>query len=350
MAATAMAKSLRVCVCTAQALFMRGGAEQHVENLATALRQAGHEVDTVRLPVAWHRDHLLPSALAWRFLEVTADVVIATNFPSYFIRHPRKVVWLFHQHRAAYDAVDTAWSDLDLSETSLSTQQMLTDWDSRVLEEAVALFSTSREVADRLARFNGLTATPLYHPAPLQTLLTAGGYGDYLFCASRLEANKRLELAIRALSTTTSRLRLVIAGEGSRRGHLQRLARELGVGDRVDLLGYVSEERLIELFANARAVIYVPHAEDYGYVTLQAFAAKRPVVTTTDSGGVLEWVVEGVNGFIAPPDPAALGGVIDRVAEADDARLRRMGELGHERVHELRWEPVVETLMASARR
>ena len=343
-----MAERRRVCVCTAQVPFVRGGAELLVDNLVVALRAAGHEAEVVRIPVAWSREAVLPSALAWRLVDMAADVVIATNFPSYFVRHPRKVVWLLHQHRSAYDAVDAGWSDLDLSPEGLSIQQTLTDWDTRVLEEAVARFSTSREVAARLARYNGLEATPLYHPAPLQSVLSAGDYGDYLFCASRLEANKRMDLAIRALAESGSGMRLVIAGEGSQRRPLEDLVRRLGLSGRVDLVGFVDDARLVRLFQEARAVIYPPYQEDYGYVTLQAFAARKPVVTTSDAGGVLEWVEPGENGAIGDPDPASLGRAIDRVAGARIQELRAMGERGYQRVRSLRWEDVVDTLMRAA--
>jgi glycosyltransferase involved in cell wall biosynthesis len=340
-----MAERRRICVCAAQVPFMQGGAEQHVLNLVAALEAAGHEVELVRLPVAWARDRLLASALAWRFVDVVSDMVIATNFPSYYIRHARKVVWLFHQHRVAYDAVDSEWSDFDLSEEALATQEALTRWDTRVLEEAVARFTTSREVADRLLRFNGLVAQPLYHPAPLQDALSAGGYGDYLFCASRIEANKRVDLAVRAVAEARTRPRLLIAGVGSQRPALQALIRKLGLGDRVELLGFVDDARLVDLFRKARAVLYPPHLEDYGYVTLQAFAAHKPVITASDSGGTLEWVAEGETGTVGEPTPESLAGAIDRVMDLDEGSLRAMGDRGFERVRPLRWETVVDTLV-----
>src|ERR1700736_1981262 len=122
-----------VVVCGAQKPFTRGGAELHQENLVRAIMEAGHRAELVRLPVAWEKKRLFDSPLAWRLTPIDADVVIATNFPSYFVRHPRKVVWLFHQHRIAYDAVDSPLSDLGLDEDSLEAQRLLTEWDSRAL-------------------------------------------------------------------------------------------------------------------------------------------------------------------------------------------------------------------------
>jgi hypothetical protein len=62
-------------------------------------------------------ERLIPSALAWRLLDlehvngVPVDQIICTKFPSYAARHPRKVVWLVHQHRQAYDWYGTPLSD-----------------------------------------------------------------------------------------------------------------------------------------------------------------------------------------------------------------------------------------------
>src|SRR5205085_3696570 len=139
---------------------------------------------------------ILDAALAWRLVPLDADLVVATNFPSYFARHRRKVVWLFHQHRGAYDGADAPWSDFGSDPESLETQRLLSDWDTRALEEAERLFTTSETVADRVLRYNGLRATPLYHPPPLADRLHPGPFGDEVFTVNRLAANKRPELLV----------------------------------------------------------------------------------------------------------------------------------------------------------
>jgi glycosyltransferase involved in cell wall biosynthesis len=335
-----------ICVCGAQVPFSRGGAELHMDNLVAALRAAGHRADLVRLPVAFDRHRALDSALGWRMVPVDADLVIATNFPSYFVRHRRKVVWLFHQHRNAYDAADMPWSDFALEDGALEDQRLLADWDARVLEEAERVYTTSGVVADRLLRFNGLRATPLYHPPPLHEDLHPGPFGDYVFCATRLEANKRPDLMVEGIANSRSGTRLVIAGTGSLDRDLRALAKRLSAADKVDLTGFVPDEQLVEQYAGALAVLYTPFDEDYGYVTLQAFFAGKPVITTKDAGGVLEWVEDGVTGFVTDGSPAALGEAVDRLAN-DRALAQRMGETGRERVRGLRWDSVVDQLLSS---
>lgn len=333
-----------ICVCGAQVPFMRGGAELLMENLVAAFSAVGHRAELVRLPVAWEPARLLDAAVAWRLTPIDADFVVATNFPSYFVNHPRKVVWLAHQHRGAYDGFGAPWSGLGYDDASLEVQRQLVDWDSQVLGEAKRLFAISGVVADRLRRYNGLSATPLYHPPPLDDRLQQGPYGDYVFCASRLAENKRPQLLVEALGATRSGVRAVLAGTGPLRDRLVADARRLGVDDRLEMPGFVTDDALVERFASALAVVYAPHDEDYGYVTLQAFRAAKPVITAKDSGGVLEWVEDGVNGIVTDGTAAGIAEAIDRLA-ADPALARRMGKAGRRRLDGLAWEPVVDALL-----
>lgn len=340
---------MNICVCGAQVPFVRGGAELHMDNLVTAFREAGHRADLVRLPVAWERDRLFDSPLAWRLVPVDADLVVATNFPSYYVRHPRKVVWLFHQHRGAYDAADSAWSGFGLEGDSLETQRLLSDWDARALEEAERLYATSATVADRLLRYNGLVATPLAHPPPLYDRLRPGPFGREVFLPTRLAANKRPGLLVEAMANVRNTdVRAVIAGEGALRGELEDQVRGLGGrAGRVDMVGFVTDDELVERYARCLAVVYAPFDEDYGYVTLQAFRAGKPVICAKDSGGVLEWVDDGVTGLVTDGSAEGMADAIDRLA-GDPHLARRLGEAGRERVAGLGWQPVVETLIGGS--
>ena len=336
-----------VLVCGAQKPFVYGGAEQHQENLVAAFRAAGHEAELVRLPVAWEKDRLFDAPLAWRMVPVDADLVVATNFPSYFVRHPRKVVWLFHQHRGAYELADEPFSDIGMDDASFEVQRRLAEWDSRALGEAAKVFTTSRTVADRLSRFNGLAGEPLYHPPPLADRLHPGPSGDYLFCATRLEHNKRPEKVLQAALGSAAR-------RPRRRGgprHAGRRAADLGAdrntGGQVELPGFVDDDTVVELYAGSLGVVYAPLDEDYGYATLQAFLAGKPVITATDSGGVLEFVEDGVTGYVTDGSSEQLAAAADRLA-ADPVRAAAMGAEGRRRVEAWDWPSVVERLVAGA--
>jgi glycosyltransferase involved in cell wall biosynthesis len=300
----------RILICAIQVPFARGGAELLVEGLRDALRARGHTVDVVNLPFAWQPHELIGrSALAWRLLDLTSvndvlvDQVICTKFPSYAVRHPRKVVWLVHQHRQAYDWYGTPFSDFANTTEDRAVRDMLLRMDRATLGEAQRLFAISRNVSARLRRFNGLDSQPLYPPSRYAGQLRAGPYGGYILSDARLDAAKRLDLLLHALAQARMPMRCIFISIGPERERLERLARELGLGERVQFCGYVPDAELIDLYAGARAVYYAPFDEDYGFTTVQALAAARPVLTTEDAGGVLEFVEDGVNGFVVAPRP-----------------------------------------------
>lgn len=334
-----------IVVCGAQKPFVRGGAEQHQENLVKALEDAGHRVDLVRLPVAWEKGRLFDSPLAWRMVPIDADLVIATNFPSYFIRHPNKVVWVLHQHRGAYDgfATGATWSDFALDDVSLEEQRLMTEWDIAALSEARRVFSNSRVVSQRLARFNGLDSAPLAHPPPLHGDLRSGDFGNYVLSVQRQEANKRPHLLVEAMAEVPAPLRAVMAGRGELLDDLRRRVGDAGLTGRVELPGYVSDVDLVELYAGALAVVYVPEDEDYGYTTLQAFYAGKPVICSSDSGAVLDWVEDGVTGLVCDGTPGSLASAIRTLAD-DPELARRLGAAGRERIAGLSWADVVARL------
>ena len=340
-----------VVVCEAQVPFVEGGAEKHVRALVEQLRWAGFLTERVAVPFKWYpKGEILAHAAAWRLLDLSEsngrpiDLVIGTKFPSYFVRHPNKVAWLIHQYRAAYELVGTEYSDFDHVEEDVALRATLIDLDTRMLTECRRIYANAANTAARLRKFNGLEAEPLYHPPHLAGLLKPGPYGDYVLAVGRLETVKRPDLAIRAMQHVDPPVRLLLAGEGTQRENLEALTLQLGVADRVKFLDAVPDEGLIELYAEALAVIYTPFDEDFGYVMLEAFHSRKPVITATDSGGPLEFVVDGVNGSIITPQPESLADAINRYA-ADRRRAASHGDAGYDRASLVTWDGVIEKLV-----
>ncbi len=341
----------RILICTAQVPFVRGGAEYLVEGLRDALRERGHTVDVVALPYQWHPVERIPeSALAWRMLDLSqfngepVDQVICTKFPSYLVRHRHKMLWLVHQHRQAYDWYGTPLSDFSNTAEHRQVRAAIFRMDRSGLNECAARYTISRNVSARLKRFNGLTSEALYPPSRYAAQLRAGLYGDYILSSSRLDRAKRLELLLDAAAQMRVPLRVLLAGSGPDRERLEGIAAKLGLGERVRFLGFVPDAELVELYAGARAVYYAPVDEDYGFATVEAFGAARPVVTTDDAGGVLEFVTAGVSGLICPPNPTAVARALDTLA-ADPALAERMGLAGRPQVAAITWAKVVAALV-----
>jgi glycosyltransferase involved in cell wall biosynthesis len=343
----------RVIVCEAKVPFVSGGAELHVSGLVDELRRQGYRAERVSVPFKWYpKEELLAQAAAWRLVDLSEangepiDTVIATKFPTYFVRHPNKVTWLFHQYRAIYDLCGTAYSEFDHTESDVRLRDRLMALDNDALGESARIFANARNTAARLAKYNGLAAEPLYHPPPLAGLLRQGESRDYVLSVGRLEANKRVALAIRALAHADRSTRLVVVGEGPLRPQLEAAAEDAGVASRVTFAGAVDAARLVALYADALGVVFPPYDEDYGYVTLEAFLARKPVVTTTDAGGPLEFVEHGVNGLVADPTAESIGAAIAQLA-GDRRRAQALGDAGYERARVITWDGVVDHLMAN---
>jgi len=335
--------------------FVHGGAEVHVRELVRELREHGHEAELVSVPFKWYpKDEILPHAAAWRLLDLSEsngqpiDLVIASKFPTYFVRHPHKVAWLIHQYRAAYELCGTEYSDFQHIESDVNLRDRLIRLDTEMLGECRAIFANARNTAQRLAKYNGLTAEALYHPPRLAPQLKGGPYGDYVLSVGRIESVKRVDLLVRAMADVDAPIRLVIAGDGTQRANVERLAESCEVADRVTFLGSASDRQLLELYAGALAVLYPPYDEDFGYVTLEAFLARKPVITCTDSGGPTEFVVDGVNGRICEPSADAIAAAINQFAQKP-ASAAAMGEAGHAVAARITWAGVVEKLVGSAR-
>jgi glycosyltransferase involved in cell wall biosynthesis len=348
---------MRVVIATVQVPFIRGGAEILAEQLLDALQSEGHEAEVVAIPFKWYPpERILDHMLACRLLDVTAstgipvDRVIGLKFPAYFVPHPNKVLWLIHQHRTAYDLWDHPLGDLIRFPKGRQIRDAIHEIDVRLLPEAKQIFTIAENVSRRLKAYCGIGSTPLYHPPRHAKQFYSAAAEEYVFFPSRLAPLKRQSLVLDALAKTRQAVRVRFAGAAEYPAYaeeLQRLAQRLGVQRRVEWLGPVSEEAKCSLYARALGVLFPPLDEDYGYVTLEAMLAAKPVVTCTDSGGPLEFVRHGETGLIAEPTPAALAAALDMLwAERHQAKV--MGEAGRAHYDSLgiSWPTVVKRLLA----
>jgi len=343
-----------VLVCEAQVPFVEGGAELHVRSLVAELRARGYDAELVSIPFKWYpKEEILAHAAAWRLIDLSEsngrsiDCVIATKFPTYFVRHPHKVTWLIHQYRAAYELAGTPYSDFDHIESDVALRRTLLDLDTRMLGESRRVFANARNTARRAERFNGIAAKALYHPPQLAGRLHGGEYGSYVLSVGRLETVKRAQLAIEAMASVDAGVSLVIVGDGTQRANTEAAVERLGLRDRVRFAGSVPTETLIDLYAGALAVVYAPYDEDFGYVTLESFWSRKPVITARDSGGPLEFVDDGVNGAVCEPEAGSIAVAINAYA-ADRRRAASHGDAGYARASEITWDGVIEALLQDA--
>ena len=341
-----------ICVCAVQAPFITGGAEILVGELAAQLKSRGFLVDVVNIPFKWYPvQDIVKQALLWRWVELTesnglpVDMVICTKFPSFLVRHPVKMTWLFHQHREIYDLYGTPYCSFTDDPEEQEIRQTIIRMDNKTLRESRDIYTISKNVSGRLSRYNDIDSTPLYPPPHYAGRYHSGAFGDYVLYAGRLESLKRCDMLVEAFRYVDAPARLVLAGKGPQLENLKRQVQRLGLEDRVTFAGFVPEDDLLELYAGAFGVLYTPVDEDYGYVTVEAFLSGKPVVTCSDSGGTLEFVEDGVSGLVVEPEPEAIGMAVNRLY-GDRARAKEMGAAGLPRVSGISWDHVIEKLTA----
>ena len=342
-----------IIVATASPPFAEGGHLVMARQLVRALEQSGHTATMVVTPqnrfgrqgsaylAAWCTD----VAVAHEGRPV--DQVISLRYPAYAVRHPRHVVWLNHRMREYYDLWDQFSATLSwrASIKERMRRAALHRVDGHLLTRRIQrLFVISATVQARLQRWGGLRSDVLYPPPPVRPYRT-DGYGGYLFAVSRLTPLKRFDLLLRALAEPAAAgIRCVIAGEGSELPALLRLHRQLDLGDRVEILGRIDEATLLTHLAGCRAVVFPTFNEDYGFVTVEAFASGKGVLTCRDSGGPAELVRNGDNGLIVDPTPEALAAAM-RAVTGDRALAVRFGEAGAADAARMTWAGAVERLL-----
>lgn len=343
---------MKIALCSTFVPFINGGARNIVEWLQAVLQEHGHHVERIYLPEVDVPDLLFPQLAALRWVDVDcADRIICFRPQSHLIPHPNKVLWFIHHIRAFYDLWGTPYGYADTSKNRQIREKLLAV-DNRALQEAQAIFTNSKVVSDRLKSFNSVDSEVLYPPVFKPERFHTRTYNDEIVYICRLEHHKRQHLLIEAMQYTKTAIRLRLCGTSGGSDYplqLQELITRLGVEDRVTLANrWIAEEEKVEYLADCLAAAYLPLDEDsYGYPSVEACHGKKSVLTTTDSGGVLELIKDGYNGIVAEPQPEALAEAMDRLY-LDREWAKKIGQNSFASLRELNvsWSHVVDRLLA----
>jgi glycosyltransferase involved in cell wall biosynthesis len=351
---------MRIAIATVKVPFVYGGAEIHAEELRNALAAQGHDAEIFALPFKWYPpERIIDHMVACRLFDLTEsegkkiDLLIGLKFPAYLIPHPHKVLWILHQHRQAYDLWhDPLAGDLLSHEHGTQVRDAIINADKQLIPSAKSVFANSRNVALRLKQHCGIDATPLYHPPRAADLFFSEPSNGYLFFPSRLLASKRQALVLEALARTKQKVHVKFAGTPNHPDYLTELkktAARLGISDRVEWLGNISEEEKRSIFARCLAVIYPPVDEDFGYVTLEAMLSSKPVITCSDSGGPLEFIEDRKSGVVCEPNASSMAASFDELW-ADPSRAAQWGKaaLDRYRSFNISWGRVVRSLLGDS--
>ncbi len=345
---------MRIAVASVQVPFIHGGAELMTEQLLKALGEHGHATELITMPFRFGPNAAVRHAMnAWDAENFThfdcgsIDRVVCLKFPSYYLEHSNKVVWLMHQHRSVYELFNTPYGENDKTAAARDFRNEVIRRDTAAFSTARSVFTISARVSERMLSYNKVASSSIHQPPKNADLFYCADQLDYIFFPSRLETLKRQELLIRAMARCRVPVAAIIAGDGGARAGLQQLVHDLKVEDRVRLIGRLDDESMRAWYANALGVFFGPYDEDYGFITLEAMLSSKPVITCTDSGGPLEFVLDGDTGYVTPPDPDSVADAIERLYN-DKRRAKDMGAAGLSRYRALgiSWDHVVQKLLS----
>jgi len=343
----------RIVVVTSDVPFVEGGHLTIARSTVKALNNYGYQADLVLTPQN-RFGRQIRAYIANRYHDVEEDglgrkihQIISFRFPSYAVRHPQHVCWLNHRMREYYDLWDHLASQLGpkgkIKEGLRRT--VIRAIDTHLLKHNVTkLYAQSQTIQERLQKWGNIPSEVLYPPPPQRAYHT-DGYENFIFTVSRLQWLKRVDLLIDSFQYVKNKdLKAVIIGDGPEKETLIEKIKRFGLEDRIMLIGMSDEATVLSHYARCRAVFFAPLREDYGFVTGEAFASKKAVITTEDSGGPAEILKLCQAGYVLPPNPENIADKLDHIAEDENLAVK-MGTSGFEFISKLTWEDTVKKLI-----
>lgn len=343
---------MRVALLNTMSPYVRGGAEISVDDTENKMKEYGHDVSVFRLSLSDdYGAKMIASAVAARALRFDSyDRVICFKYPTFCISHPRKVIWACHQLRQVYDLWGIPPYGLMPDPGTNAIKAITTFIDNKCISEARHIYTNGMQTAKRLKRFNGISAVPLNPPLKDTSAYYFEKTGDYLFYPSRITELKRQFLAVEAMRYVKSGVKLVIAGSSESGEYSDSIAafiRQRGLEKKVTFINkWIPEEEKLRLMAESLGCLFIPLDEDFGFITMEAFYSRKPVITCTDSGGPCDFVEDGISGYICEPSAKALAKSMDILFE-DRALAENMGENAYLEIisRKITWEETIKRLL-----
>jgi glycosyltransferase involved in cell wall biosynthesis len=318
------------------------------------------------------------------------DMVITCKYPAWMVNHKNHVVYMAHHLRGLFDTYhfmklpgklgNTPYpsinnilqyvrhnsnlnSDLDglfesLKQLNQSQSQYPKEYftfPGPFIREIVHFLDAWALHPNRISRYTSISETVkarkdyfpdgvnvdvIYPPTALKGL-SEGEY-NYFLVVGRLDGPKRVDMIVEAMKHINNpNIKLLIAGSGPEENRLKAMS----FGDeRIQFLGYINSQVLIDLYRDALAVIYIPYDEDYGLVTIEAMQCRKPVITCKDSGGTTEFVNHNKTGLVADNNSNSLAKQIETLAN-DKAYAEELGTNAKEFVSHITWDYCVSKLL-----
>lgn len=165
----------------------------------------------------------------------------------------------------------------------------------------------------------------IYPPSDIKSTMLSKNKRDYIFSVSHLSKFKNVDLLIEAflsISKTHPSYSLIIAGDGEEKVRLEQLAHDKGLESFVTFCGKVSNDRLADLYADARVTVLCSINEPFGLVPIESMSFGTPVIAHK-SGGPMETIIDGITGFLFE-NPGDLVSLLERTINLNSDQYEEM--------------------------
>ncbi|MGC8814644.1 MAG: glycosyltransferase family 4 protein [bacterium] len=345
--------SKKVLILSTYVPFIYGGNVNFINWFYLKLKEYYPEflIDNILIPFSDDPDLVLKQIEGLKNLKFNYGDILITSRPfSYVVEHSNKIIWFMHHLRYLYDLWDTKFNPLNKNDKkNIELRKKITEIDNKALRSAKKIFAISKNVANRLKKFNNIDAEVLYPPLFNEKQYYSESYSDYIYFPSRITGSKRQHIPIQAMKYTKTNVKLIISGniEGKYfKNKIQPLLRDNEISSKVKIIDkYINEDEKLKLYANALAIVFTPYDEDYGYITLEAFYSKKLVITLMDSGGPTEFIENEYNGFILENDLKNLAEIFDKIYLNKDL-AKKMGGNAYSYIlsKKITWDTVFEKI------
>jgi FkbM family methyltransferase len=326
----------------------KGGAEALYKGLVKGLRNTPNDVDRIDVVIDESSfKTILEGYETCADLDLRDyDLVISTKAPTYAVHHRTHVSYLLHTIRVFYDMFHREYGKG--TPAQFRQRRLIHALDEHALrpdhvrKHFVIGHTPYKRLYDVSLRWQQIRFEVLHPPPSLQGFREPQA-GAYVLVPGRLHHWKRVDLVIKAFRYVKKDIPLRIVGTGEAEPHLRALAAS---DPRIEFLGRVTDEHLLDLYAGALVVPFVPINEDYGLITIEAFRSQKPVITCLDSGEPTFLVRDRATGFVVPPEPEIIAQRINYLIDHPDHGAE-MGANGLAAVSHITWDTVVAKLLSS---
>ena len=361
--------------------FTIGGAEKLWQGLYNYINQhTNNQCELIKVPIKEHSFwDLIDAYHTFYKLDLSHfDMIISGKYPGWMVNHSNHHLYMLHPLRGLYDQYNEKLEylktdnikilelrtlmqeniqveyffkllyDLKNDDTipesffsfpSSFLKEIIHFLDKKAFKNIKSFSAISKTVANRKDYFLSNSNVKVLYPPSNYKKYKNSSY-SYFFTASRLHEAKRIDFIIKAYNNANCNIPLKIAGIGPQEIELKRL---IPNNSSIEFLSYVSDDELLDYYANAYAIIFIPKEEDYGLITIEAMNCEKSVITMNDSGGVLEFVEDNITGLVSKPNIDDLSQKINYLSENKDMAIS-LGKNAKEKVKDISWLNVTNNL------